>query len=93
MSLWGGPFLIPLLQWGQSCLYQGMLPQPQATSDWIKGHLIQAGPVKSLPWEFGIEADSQQGEKESAWSLWVSGLAHIKPGSVQRRAEQVTQQR
>ena len=63
-----------------------MLPPALATADWIRGHLTQAGPIKSLPWEFGIGAESGAGEKKTVtvWSLWVSGATHTKPGALWR---------
>lgn len=64
---------------------RGCCPHPRTQLIGSKGHLTQAGPIKSLPWEFGTGARRRGLKKRmGVWSLWASGPAHVKPGVVHR---------
>lgn len=71
--------------WGGHIHTRGCCPHPRTQLIGSKGHLTQAGPIKSLPWEFGTGAKRRVLKKRvGVWSLWVSGPARIKPGVVHR---------
>lgn len=42
----------------------GNLLSPQTTLIGSRGHLIQAGPIKTLPWDFGIGTERVKGRRE-----------------------------